>query len=260
MGLEVLLAFFVPVATALFLRALRMANGQAGNGGWVGKLDPVTVPATKNARRQALRRALAVAKIGADWLPFFEQTAWRESGFKPHLMNTSVRESAAAMRSVDRNRGRLDALGFPADEWGFGSAGLFQGLGPVVPLDVVSEGNPQGRYRFPPEFINSRGPLMARDPGVAVAFALDFAAGLMRWGNYKGSFASLNVGWKNPSKMGRASSIASSLASMETRAAGLGWPKGWGMARPSKLPDLSRAQMKALAIAARSAYESGVNA
>lgn len=198
-------------------------------------------------RRLAFRRAVVASGIGDDWLRFFEQTAYRESRFKPHLVNRTASEAAAAATSVKRNRKNLKRLSSDPDAWAFGSAGLFQLLGPVAILKG-------GRFRFPIAFINERGPLMAKDPGVAVAAAHSFAKGLTGWKNYANSFASLNIGWGNPSKMGNKTAIKNSAKKLEDRAAKLGWARGWAMDKPSRLPLLNQQEMVTLAKAAAFAY------
>ena len=249
-ALIALMAFGVPILAALAARFLKPASKE-----WGKKAIGVRVPATKNARRLALRRAVATAGLDDAWLRFFEQTAWRESSFNPNAVNASPKESAAALRSAERNVKRLEVLTFPWEAWGFGSAGLFQFLGPIAALDVASAANPQGKYRFSPEFLNARGPRMAKDPGVAVAVAVDYAKGLTRWGNFKGTWASLNIGWGNPSKMGKPGSLVVSRQKMEARASQLGYPPGWADEKISPIGDLSRSQLEALAGAARAAYE-----
>ncbi len=248
LALVALLAFGAPVAVALIGRAFRpkTPDDQVDAG------DELDVPETLSAKRQAFRRAVLSTGVGEDWLRFLEQVAKRESNFNPRAMNTSTKEAAAAKRSVDRNRERLEELAMPPDDWAFGSAGLFQFLGPVAALGSTG-------FRFPKGFINARGPRMAKDPGVAVATALSFARGLMRWGNYKDAWASLDQGWANPSKMGDAQTLAKRQEKIEDRAAQLGWARGWGMESPSPLPNLSPAELVALAEAATRAY-GGANA
>ncbi len=233
----------------LLIGALAVAGGAAigTSAYYLFRRKTIIVPATTDARRLAFRRAVVASGIGDDWLRFFEQTAKRESRFNPNAMNRTAKEAGYAQKSVNRNRKNLKRLDTDPDDWAFGSAGLFQMLGPVGILKG-------GRFRFPISFINARGPLMAKDPGVAVAMAHSFAKGLMGWKNYANSFASLNIGWGNPSKMGNKESIKNSAKKLEDRAAKLGWERGWAMDKPSRLPSLSQSEMVTLAKAAAFAY------
>ena len=90
----------------LLIGALAVAGGAAlGTAAYyLRKAKAITVPVTTNERRLAFRRAVVASGIGNDWLRFFEQTAKRESRFNPNAMNRTVKEAAAAARSVDRNR------------------------------------------------------------------------------------------------------------------------------------------------------------
>jgi hypothetical protein len=194
-------------------------------------------PMSRSDRQRIFRCAFSATGLGDDWMRFLEQTAKRESNFNPDAHNKTQAEVDASKRMVDRlnGRGTRDWSG-----WGFGSKGWFQFLGPVVALRG-------GKLRFPKAQTH---PDMGFDRGVSMAAALDYAGGLMKWGNFAGSWASLSVGWGNPSKMGNAAAIASAAQKMEDRAAQLGWPRGWAMEQASSPGSRSQSQMAALAKAA----------
>lgn len=201
--------------------------------------------APASERQKRFRCAFAATGLGDDWLRFLEQTAQRESAFNPRALNKTSGEVAASRTTAERNKDTLAKYGFSVSEWSFGSKGLFQFLGPTVALS-------RGSLRFPASMTN---PDMGYDPGIALAAALDYARGLMGWDNFAGTWASLNVGWGNPSKMGDAASLASSAKKLEDRAAKLGWKRGWAKEKVPTIRDQSQSEMKALAATARSFYE-----
>lgn len=212
----------------------------------------VRVP-PKGERQAALRRGIVAAGgIGDDWLRFLEQTCDRETGgrFIPNAHNSSTKEKAASAKVAERT-GKVEGIQFNKSAWKQGSKGLFQFLGPVVAVESSDTDGDNSRLRFPKSAIN---PNMGYDPGIAIAGALDYANGLMHWNNFEGSWASLNVGWGNPSKMGNADSIRKSAYKLEARAAKLGWPKGWAYDQVPELPDRTALENLALARAAKTAY------
>jgi hypothetical protein len=200
------------------------------------------VPLTE--RRRKMRCAFSATGLGDDWLRFFEQTAKRESDFSPRAWNKSSGERAASVRLNERV-GVVDGIDFASGAWGFGSKGLFQFLGAVVAVRG-------GQLRFPREWTN---PNMGFDPGTSMAAALDYATGLMGWQSFAGTWASLSVGWGNPSKMGNASSLASAAKKMEDRAAKLGWPRGWAGQRVPAVRRLTQSEIASLAHTATSYWE-----
>lgn len=225
-------ALFGSVA-ALALVGTRSASGVVGG-----------VPEPQSKRQKRFRCAFAATGLGDDWMRFFEQTAYRESKFRRTALNSSPGEVAAADKINDKF-GYIDGINFGSSKWEFGSKGLFQFLGVVVALKG-------GRLRFPVSMTN---PNMAYNPGISMAAALSYAGGLMGWNNFEGSWASLNVGWGNPSKMGNKSAIATSARKMEDRAAQLGWARGWSRQRVTALPALNQNQMAALANTAKAYYD-----
>jgi hypothetical protein len=175
---------------------------------------------------------------------FLETTAYRESEFNPRALNSSSGEKAAS-DSLNDKFGVISGINFGSSAWEFGSKGLFQFLGVVVALR-------SGTLRFPASMTN---PDMAYDPGVAIAAAVDYARGLMKWDGFTGTWASLNVGWGIPSKMDDPAKLAASVKSMEDRAAKLGWARGWGGDRVPTVRDQSQNELAALAQTAKLYYD-----
>jgi hypothetical protein len=201
-------------------------------------------PKTTSAKQAALRRAIVASGTYDDgWMRFFELTAQRESNFSATAWNKSSGEKKASADLGDRV-GTVGGVNFASSSWAFGSKGLFQFLGAVVA--VGSNG-----LKFPKSMTH---PDMGFDPGVATARAFEFARGLMNWSSYRGTWASLAVGWGNPSKMDDAAKIKASAKSIEDRAAKLGWARGWSDEAPPKLPTRDATQMKVFAEAAKAAY------
>lgn len=227
---------FIPYA--LFGAAAALALAGRSGGRVVGG---VPEPKTRNQKR--FRCAFSATGLGDDWLRFFEQTAYRESKFRRTALNSTPGEVAASDQINDKF-GYIDGINFGSSKWEFGSKGLFQFLGVVVALRG-------GQLRFPASMTN---PNMAYNPGISMAAAVSYAGGLMGWNNFEGSWASLNVGWGNPSKMGNKSSIATSARKMEDRAASLGWARGWARQPVSALPALNQNQMATLANTAKAYY------
>ena len=215
------------------------AAAKRGGGG-----APKATPEPQERRRQRLFCAFSATGLGDDWLRFLDQTARRESNYRRTASNTSQSEVAASRKAAD-NVGSVGGVDFDRSTWAFGSRGLFQFLGPYVAVRA-------GKLRFPASMTV---PTMGWDAGVSLAAAIDFARGLMTWNNFAGSWASLNVGWGNPSKMGREDSIAKSAEKMEHRAQKLGWAPGWAMDAPPVVGPQSQSEMRALALVARARYD-----
>jgi hypothetical protein len=237
------------------LVALAAAGKAKANGRVDDQLDDQLVdggpmPAPTSGGQKRLRCALAVAGLDDAWLRFFEQTAHRESRFSTRAANRSTGEAAAALRVADRWRDLIATAGFPFESWTFGSGGWFG----FLPGSALIDGSRKS-FRFPLDYVREVGPNGVFQMGTSVASALAYAKGLSRWPNFQGSWASLNVGWGNPSKMGNAASIAESARKLEDRAAKLGWPRGWAMQPISALPSRTPSQYEAVARAAQRAGE-----
>jgi hypothetical protein len=175
---------------------------------------------------------------------FFEQTARRESDFRPRALNSTPSEVSASDRMND-NAGVIEGINFSARRWEFGSKGMFQFLGVVIALRG-------GKLRFPKTFTNVN---MGYNPGISMAAAVDYARGLMTWNNFEGSWASLNAGWGWPAKMGDATRIANSARKMEDRAAKLGWARGWARQQVPTIRPQSQKELAALANTAKLYYD-----
>jgi len=203
--------------------------------------DGVPVPVGK--RRKRFRCAFGATHLSDDWMRFFEQTARRESNFRPNALNSTPSEVSASDRMND-NSGVIDGINFSSYKWEFGSRGLFQFLGVVIALRG-------GKLRFSKSITN---PKMGYNPGISMAAAVDYARGLMTWNNFEGSWASLNAGWGWPAKMGNADRITNSARKMENRAAELGWARGWARQPVPTIPSQTRSELDALANVARLHY------
>lgn len=201
-------------------------------------------PAPLGTRQKRFRCAFAATGLDDQWMRFFEQTAKRESNFRPRALNSTPKEVAASDRMND-NAGVIEGINFSSHRWEFGSKGLFQFLGVVVALRG-------GKLRFPRSFTNVN---MGYNPGIAMAAAVDYARGLTRWNNFEGSWASLNAGWGWPAKMGDPARIANSARKMEDRAAKLGWARGWARQKVPALRDQTQNELAALANAAKAYYD-----
>lgn len=168
----------------------------------------------------------------------------RESGFRPRAWNKSAAEKHYALQVAKRNEDRLDALGYSPYQWGFGSKGLFQILGPIAVLRSTGP-------RFPTAFIEEMGgPDLEFRPGVAIATAFDLARGLTHWDNFLGTWGSLNAGWGLPARMHDPKRIEKKGKQAEARAEKLGWAPGWihepispipAWATPDELAEFARA-------------------
>ena len=201
-------------------------------------------PAPAGVRQQRFRCAFGATHLGDDWMRFFEQTARRESNFRPNALNSTPSEVSASDRMND-NAGVIEGINFSSYKWEFGSRGLFQFLGVVIALRG-------GKLRFSKNITNPR---MGYNPGISMAAAVDYARGLMTWNNFEGSWASLNAGWGWPAKMGDAQRIANSAVKMEDRAAKLGWERGWARQQVPTIPSQTRDELDALASVAKMHYE-----
>lgn len=174
----------------------------------------------RSERRRKFLCALEVAKLGDNWARFFDQSVYRETirSYNPYSHNKTPAEVAASLQAVNRNRDRLATLKWAPNAWAYGSKGLFQFLGPVICIEG-------GGWRFPKQHLD---PDMAYRPGVAIAGAIDFANDLMNKATFTGTWASLNVGWGNPSNMNDAAKLAKATVGMDRRSAALGYQTGWG--------------------------------
>lgn len=216
-------------------------------------VDGGVVPSTSE-RQAALRRAIVAAGIVSEgWLRLLEVIAKHESDFNPRAYNRTDKERAAAAALAER-LGTVSGIDFRDGSWDFGSKGLFQMLGAVVAVEGADSDRDGTRLRFPKRLTH---PDMAFDPGIAVAAAFDFARGLMGWNNFAGTWASLLVGWKDPSKMGSAAALVAAIKSWEDLAAKLGWPRGWAGQQVDPLPNRTASENATLAEAANFRYKAG---
>ncbi len=210
-----------------------------------GKDGGIVIPPAQGGRAQ-LQCAFKATGLGPDWLRFFEQTSKRESGFNNLIANERGWEPGAARRAAQRNwteKRNLSTLGWSLDAWSFGSGGWFGQL-PANNLGIFTDA-----------FIRERGPRAVFEMGASLAAAVGYARGIMGWKNFDGTWASLDVGWGNPSKMSDPEKLDGRPKRIEDRAAGLGYARGWALDSPTRPPARTREQWVELAIAAQRAAE-----
>lgn len=97
-----------------------------------------------------------------------------------------AKESSAAKKAYDRNRATLSAYSEPY--YTYGSGGWFG----MLPANALAKHYPQEH------------PWSVHEPANTVAYALEFERGLRGWSGFKErpSWATLAVGWGDPSAMG----------------------------------------------------------
>ncbi|MCX4239646.1 hypothetical protein [Paraliomyxa miuraensis] len=175
-------------------------------------------------RIAAVRGLAAEAGLPPAWGDFFALVAWRESKGNPQAVNDSASEAAAAAKAFDRNRGRYEGCGHPDAAYIFGSGGWF-GMLPANGLAQLGE----ELYCLPPSSV--------LEPRVALAMAVGFARGLMRWDGFGKvpTWLNLRAMWGAPAKGGDAAYLASKRASYVQDAAAVGLPASWLDGRPPPL-------------------------
>ena len=202
----------------LGLGALVLANSTAS-----GQPGPGS---GKGASSVAAVRGLA-AEVGLPdaWGDFFALVAWRESKGNPQAINDSESEAEAAARAYDRNRARYQGCGYAASSYTFGSGGWF-GMLPANALAQLGE-----VHRCLP-------PSSVLKPRVAMAMAVGFARGLMRWDGYKRrpTWLNLRAMWGWPVKGGDPEYLASVRPKLTEDAAAVGLPPSWLDHQPPPLP------------------------
>ncbi|MCX4244219.1 Ntn hydrolase family protein [Paraliomyxa miuraensis] len=176
-------------------------------------------------RVAAVRGLAAEAGLPAAWGDFFALVAWRESKGNPQAVNDSVSEAAAAAKAFDRNRERYEGCGHPEDAYTFGSGGWF-GMLPANGLAQLGE----ELYCLPPSSV--------LEPRVALAMAVGFARGLMRWDGFAKvpTWLNLRTMWGRPAKGGDLAVLAKARVELAKDAAEVGLPASWLDGRPPPLP------------------------
>lgn len=176
-------------------------------------------------RIAAVRGLCAEAGLPAAWGDFFALVAWRESKGNPSAVNDSQTEAAAAAKAFDRNRERYEGCGHPEQGYTFGSGGWF-GMLPANGLAQLGE----ELWCLPPSSV--------LEPRVALAMAVGFARGLMRWDGFAKlpTWLNLRAMWGWPAKGGDATYLAGKRAAYVQDAAAVGLPASWLDGRPPPLP------------------------
>ncbi|MCX4240193.1 hypothetical protein [Paraliomyxa miuraensis] len=175
-------------------------------------------------RVAAVRGLAAEAGLPPAWGDFFALVAWRESKGNPQAVNDSTSEAAAAAKAFDRNRERYEGCGHPEGAYTFGSGGWF-GMLPANGLAQLGE----ALYCLPPSSV--------LEPRVALAMAVGFARGLMRWDGFGKvpTWLNLRAMWGWPAKGGDLAFLAKARVEFAGDAAEVGLPASWLDGRPPPL-------------------------
>lgn len=169
-------------------------------------------PDVQAGEAQATIRAMAQA-LGLDqqWAAFLEAAALGESGLNPLMgrgvvqgappwakINIDQGESRAAQRAYNRNADALSACGHPAEQYNFGSGGLWAQL----PANFLMQ-FPKGSSE------RCLSPWAVFDPPAALAMLLGYFRGCMRRDAFKATptWGNLRVCMRAPSRMNRAEEL-----------------------------------------------------
>lgn len=174
-------------------------------------------------RVAAVREMAARAGLPDDWATFFALAAWRESKGNPNAKNDSDSEAAAAAKAYRRNADDFEACGYGEDAYEY-SGGWF-GIMPANGLEQL----PASLRCLPPSAVF--------DPVVALAMAVGFARGLMRWDQYEAepTWLNLRAMWGWPAMGGDAEYLEGRRPEYEEDAAEIGIPASWIDRRPPPL-------------------------
>ena len=159
-------------------------------------------------------RALAEqAGLPPEWGDFFTMVAHTESGGgNPTAVNDSAREAAKSAEGYARIADRFASCGHPDDAYTWGSGGLF-GHMPAFAFTQFKD----GRCLAPDRIL---------EPEVAMAAAVGFANGLMRWPGYKSepTWLNLRAMWGAPGKGGDEQYLTARRPDYERHAKAVGLP------------------------------------
>jgi len=182
-----------------------------------GNGEPPSVDAVRGLAREA--------GLAEEWADFFAFVAWRESKGNPAARNSSETEAEKAAESYDRNVHRLGECGHPRSAYVFGSGGWF-GFLPAVGLTQLGP-----EYRCLP-------PSSVFEPRVAVAMAVGFARGLMRWKRFQEvpTWLNLRLMWGSPSDGGDAEALRLARDKYEADSQDVGLDPEWLDEEPPPLP------------------------
>lgn len=204
---------------ALGLGALTMLGGTAS-------ARPSGASSGQGAQRVAAVRGLAAeAGLPAAWGDFFALVAWRESKGNTEAINDSSGEAEAAETAYERNRERYRGCGFPESAYTWGSGGWFG----ILPANGLAQLGDELRC-LPPSSVF--------EPRAALAMAVGFARGLMRWDGYAKvpTWLNLRAMWGWPAKGGNAAYLAKARPEFADDAKAVGLPASWLEGRPPPLP------------------------
>lgn len=176
-------------------------------------------------RVAAVRGLAAEAGLPAVWGDFFALVAWRESQGDSKAVNDAEGEAEAAATAYARNRERYEGCGYPESAYTWGSGGWF-GLLPANGLAQLGD----GLQCLPPSSV--------LEPRVAMAMAVGFARGLLRWDGFARvpTWLNLRAMWGWPAKGGNAAYLAAARPEFAKDAAAVGLPTSWLEGRPPPLP------------------------
>ena len=186
---------------------------------------PSSLDAEGASQVAAVRGLAAEVGLPDAWGDFFALVAWRESKGNPNAINDSASEAEAATTAYERNRGRYASWGHPDSAYTFGSGGWF-GILPANGLAQLGEA-----FECLP-------PASVFQPREALAMAVGFARGLMRWKKFQRvpTWLNLRAMWGWPAKGGDPQRLAAVRRKFTNDAADVGLPAAWLDQRPSPLP------------------------
>lgn len=172
------------------------------------------MPLGKYSAKVAAVRALAAeAGLSEVWGDFFALVAFGESRGNPESINDSPKEAEAAARAYRRNAHRLEHCGHAPQQYTFGSGGWFG----FLPANAVLQLGPDHRCIDPASVF---------EPRKAMAMAVGFARGLMRWKRFERvpTWLNLRVMWGSPTEGGDAGVLRRARAEITDGARAVGIP------------------------------------
>ena len=171
-----------------------------------------------------VRGLVAEAGLPSVWGDFLALVAWRESKGNPQARNDDDSEAAAAAEAYERNRSRYAGCGHSASAYTFGSGGWFG----MLPANALAQLGDAHRC-LPPSSVF--------EPRVAIAMAVGFARGLMRWSRYQRvpTWLNLRAMWGWPTKGGDHAYLAKARPKFEQDARDVGLPASWLSGTPPPL-------------------------
>jgi hypothetical protein len=186
--------------------------------------EAVTSPSATGIDRVAAVRGLAAeAGLPQEWGDFLALVAWRESKGNPNAQNDSESEAAAAEKAYRRNADRYESCGYGEEAYEY-SGGWFG----MMPANGIAQLREELRC-LPPSAVF--------EPRAALAMAVGFARGLMRWDRFDRAptWLNLRVMWGAPGKGGDTDYLAAARREFAKDAAAVGLSASWLDRRVSAL-------------------------